>query len=92
MILGILVNLAKSVIFQEDANHSPFLWLNMLPFHVRLERLKLTYYSLISFFSKYYFKAGTRCLLLSSHVFTALEFDVNYFGVPTFKNSKATWP
>ena len=36
---------------------------------------------LISDFSIYYFKTGTMCLLsLSSHVFTALEFDSNHFG------------
>ena len=54
----------------------------MLPFYIRLERLKLTYYSLISNFSKYYFKTGILCShFLSSHIFTALEFDKNYFGI-----------
>ena len=73
----------KSVIFQIEANCFPFRLLNMLPFHIRLERLlKLIYYSLISNFSKYYFKTGTLCLLFwSSHIFTALEFDSNYFGI-----------
>ena len=41
---------------------------------------------LISTFSKYYFKTGTICfLLLSSHVFTALEFDSNHFGILLWK-------
>ena len=58
----------------------------MLPFHIRLERLKLIYYSLISNFSKYYFKTGTLCFLfLSSYIFTALEFDSNYFGILPLK-------
>ena len=40
----------------------------------------------IIFFSKYYFKTGTFFLLfLSSHVFTALEFDSNYFVIPLWK-------
>ena len=54
----------------------------MLPFHIRLERLKLTYCGSISNISKDYCKTGTVCFLfLSSHVFTALEFDSNNFGV-----------
>ena len=40
------LTLTKSVICQIDANYSPFQSLNMLPFHIRLERLKLIYYSL----------------------------------------------
>ena len=41
---------------------------------------------LISNFSQYYFKTGTICILfLSSHVFTALEFDSNHFGVLLWK-------
>ena len=46
----------KSVICQIDANCSPFQALNMLPFHMRLERLKIIYHSLISISLKYYFK------------------------------------
>ena len=78
----------KSLICQIRANCSPFQSLNMLPFHIRLERLKLIYYSLISNFSKYYFNTGTICLLfLSSHVFNVAELNSNYL-----KNSKVTWP
>ena len=40
----------KSKIRQIDASSSSFQSLNMLPFHKRLERLKLIYYGLISFF------------------------------------------
>ena len=37
---------------------------------------------LISNVCKYYFKTGTICFFfLSSHVFTALEFDSKHFGV-----------
>ena len=44
--------------------------------------LKTNLLGLISNFSKYYFKTGTICLLfLLSHVFTALEFDSNHFGI-----------
>ena len=46
----------KSVICQLDAIFSPFQLLNMLPFQIRLEQLKLIYYSLISNFSKYCLK------------------------------------
>ena len=69
-----------SVIWLIDADCSPVQSLNMYPFHMRLEHLKLTY-----FFSKYYFKTGTIYLLLSSHVFIALEFDNNHFGIPLWK-------
>ena len=42
--------------------------------------------SLISTFSNYNFKPGTICLLfLSSYVFTALEFDGNYFDILPWK-------
>ena len=58
-------------------------------FSVRLERLKLIYYSLISNFSKYYFKVATLCLLvLSWHIFTASELDSNYFSVLLWKIAK----
>ena len=54
-------------------------------FHTRLERLKMTCYSLISKFSINFLKL---CLFLklahftylSSQVFAALQFDSNYFG------------
>ena len=46
----LLFNLTKSVIFQIDVNHFPFLMLNMLPFHIRLEHFKVTCNSLIFFF------------------------------------------
>ena len=72
----------KSVAFQIDANCFPFQSLNLLPCKIRLEHLKLIYYSLLSIFSKFYFKPSTLCLLfLSSHVFNSLEFDSNYFGI-----------
>ena len=84
----------KSVIFQIDANFSPFQSLNMVPFYIRLERLKLIYYGLISNFSKYYFKTGTLSslyfLFSCSYIFTALEFESNYFNILSLKNSKAT--
>ena len=79
------------MICQIDANRSPFHSPNMLPFHIRLECLKLIYYGLISNFSKYYLETGTIChLSSSSHVFTALELDNNHFGILLLKNSKAT--
>ena len=76
----------KSVIFQIDTNCSPSQSLNMLPFHISQERFKLIYYSLIANFSKYFFKTGTLCLLfLSSHVFTASDFESIYFGILLWK-------
>ena len=76
------LTLPKSVTCQIDANCSPFQSLNIFPFHIRLERLKLIYYSLISNLSKYYFKTCTLCFFfLSLRVFTALEFNSNYFGI-----------
>ena len=72
----------KSMICQIDGNCFPFQSLNMLPFHIRLECLKLIYRDLISNFSKYCFKTATICLLFSSsHAFTALEFDSNHFHI-----------
>ena len=54
---------------QIDANCSLFKSLNMLPFHIRLERLKLIYYGLILNFSNFYFKTATLFLLfLSSYI------------------------
>ena len=76
----------KSVISQIDANCSPFHSLNTLPFHIRLENLKLIKDSFILISSKYYFQTGTLYLLfLSSHVFTILELDNNYFGILFWK-------
>ena len=49
------LTLTKSVICQIDANCSPFQLLSLLPFHIRLEGLKLTYYSLLWILSKYDF-------------------------------------
>ena len=50
------------------------------------KRLKTDLLGLISSFSKYSFKTGTICLLfLPSHVFTALEFDGNHFGILLWK-------
>ena len=67
------LNSTKSVIFQIEANCSPFQSLSMLSFHTRVERPKLIYYSLISISSKYYFKSSTLCLLFSSsHIFIYL--------------------
>ena len=71
----------KSMIWQIDASCSPFQSLNTLPFHIRSERFKLIYYVLISNFSKHYFKTGAVCFFFSSHVFTALEFGKNRFGI-----------
>ena len=48
----------NSVICQIDVNCPPFQLLTMLPFHI--------YYSLISHFSRCYFKTDTLCLLFSS--------------------------
>ena len=76
----------KSVIFQIDAHCSLFQSLNMLPFQIRLERLKLNYYILISNFSRYFFKTGTLWLLfLSSLPFAGLQFDNNYFDILLWK-------
>ena len=72
----------KSMICQIDVNCSPFQSLNMLSFQIRLEQLKLIYYSLMSIFSKYHLKTGTLHIFFSSsHVFTALEFYNNYFAI-----------
>ena len=49
------LTLTKSVICQIDANCSPFQLLSLLPFHIRLEGLKLTYYSLLWILFKYDF-------------------------------------
>ena len=74
------------MIWQIDANCSPFQSLKLFLFHLRLERLKLIYYGLISTFSKYSFKIGTICLLfLSPHVFTPLEHDNNYLDIVLWK-------
>ena len=65
----------KSVIFQINLNCNSLTLLNMLPFHIKLERLKLIYYSLILNFSQYYFNIGTHCLIfLYLRAFTVLEF------------------
>ena len=40
----------KSVICKLNPNYSPFQSLNILPCHITLECLKLTYYSLVAFF------------------------------------------
>ena len=44
----------KSVMCEIEAAFSPFLSLNMVPFHIRQEYVKRIYYSLISNFSKCY--------------------------------------
>ena len=76
----------KSVICQMDANSSSFQSLNILPFQIRPGRLKLAYYSLISNYSRYCSKTSSIWFLfLSSHVFTALEFDSNHFGILLWK-------
>ena len=47
---------------------------------------ELVLYSLILNFSKCYFKTSAFCLLFFfSHIFTALEFDSNYFGILLWK-------
>ena len=48
-----------SKICQIDTNCSPFHSLNMFPSRIRLEHLKLIYYSLISIFFKHHFKTST---------------------------------
>ena len=65
------LTLTEFAICQIDTNCSPFQWLNLLPFHIRFERLKLTYYSLISNFSRYFFKTDTLGVLC--HAFAALH-------------------
>lgn len=76
-----------------EANCSQFQSLNVLPFYIRLERLKLTGYSLISVFSRYFFTTGKLCFLFeSSHVSAALQFDSNSVGILFLKDSKATSP
>ena len=70
----------KSVIWKINLSCSPFQLLNMLPFDIWPEQVKLIYYSITVL--QYYFKTDTICLLfLSSHVFTTLEFDSNYSGI-----------
>ena len=61
----------KSVICQIFVNCSPFQLLNMPPFNIGPERLKLTYETLIINFSRYYFKIGTFCVLFL--VFTCVS-------------------
>ena len=74
------------VFWQIDANCSSFQSLNMLSFHIIIRALKTNLLSLISFFSKYYFKTDTVCLLfLPSHAFTTLEFASNHFGILLWK-------
>ena len=76
----------ESVICQIDANCSPFQSLNRISFHIRLEHLKLTCYSLIWIFFSYFFKTGTLSLLfLSSHVLATLQSGSNYFGILLWK-------
>ena len=75
-----------SVIWQIDANCSLFQSLYMLPFHIRIRMLKINLLGLISNFPKYFFKTGTVGLLfLSWHVFNALEFNSNHFGILLWK-------
>ena len=76
------LTLPECMICQIETNCSPVQSLNMLPFHIRLKHLKLTFYSLISNFPGSYLKTGIFCLLsFSSHV----EVDSNYFGVLLLK-------
>ena len=80
----LLSNSTTSVIWHIDANCFPFQLLKVpvTSFSHQARTLKTNLLGLISNFSKYYFKTGTICLLfLSSHVFTALEFDTNHFGI-----------
>ena len=44
------------MLYQIETDFSPFQSLNLLPIYIRLEHLKLTYYILISIFSKYSLK------------------------------------
>ena len=82
----LLLTSTRSVICQIEVNCSPLQSLNMLPFYIRPERLKMTYYSVIQKFCRYYFDTDTPCLLfLSWHVFATWEFDSNYFGILLWK-------
>ena len=58
-----LLNSIKFMICQIDENCSLFQSLKMLPFHIKPKSLKLTYYSLIWNFSRYYLKIGLLCLI-----------------------------
>ena len=70
-----------SVIWQINANCSPFHSLNVLFSH-QARTVQTNLLGLLSNFPKNYFKAGTiRLLFLSPHVFTAVEFNSNYFGI-----------
>ena len=62
----------KSVIWQIVANCSPLQALDMLPFQIRLERVKLIYYGLMSIFSKYYFEADTVASFSYLHKYLSL--------------------
>ena len=86
--------LTTSVIWQIDANCSPFHSLNMLPFYIRFRTLKTNLLCLISCFSKYYFEPDKICLfLLSLHAFTASEsIWKQSFWYRILENSKAMWP
>ena len=55
-------------------------------FSLQAKTLRTNFQGLISNFSKYFSKIDTVWLLfLSSHVFTALEFDSNHFGILLWK-------
>ena len=72
--------------FQIDAYCSSFQSQNMLPFHVRLGRLKLTYYS--KFFLDISLKLTLCLFFLSSHVLASLQFDSHYFNILLWKIAK----
>ena len=68
----LLLASTKSVICQIDANCSPFQSLNMRPFHIRLERLKLIYYGLISSFRNITLKLAKFAYFSHLHIYLRL--------------------
>ena len=70
-----------AVICQIDTNFSQFQSLNMLPFYIRLEHLKLIYYSLFSIFSKSYLTQAQFASFSYFHIYLPPKFDSNYFGI-----------
>ena len=69
----------KFVIRQIDVNCCLVQSLNMLPFHIRPERLKMTCYNFIANFSRCYFKTGKLCLLFLFHMYLIEIILVSYF-------------
>ena len=68
----LLLASTKSVICQIDANCSPLQSLNTLPFHIRLERLKIIYYGLISSFLNITLKLAKFASFSHLHIYLRL--------------------